>query len=200
MMRVCMLASAAALGFVAMTSTASAQDSDMARSGVQFGIMGGVAFPTGDGTDGVSTGYNIAGVVGFNPAMFPFGMRLDVAYTSLPFDSDNTAIGDGDVKIIGAWLNALLKFPATSVSPYVLAAPGFANFKADIENADSESETKFAAQFGGGIMVNLSGIATNIEAKYVTLFTEGERLAYVPVTVGIMFGGGGRGGSMGSRK
>ena len=188
-MRVRMFASAAALGFVAMTSTASAQDSDMARSGVQFGIMGGVAFPTGDGTDGVSTGYNIAGVVGFNPAMFPFGMRLDVGYTSLPFDTDDSGL-EGDVKIIGSWLNAILKFPATSVSPYILAAPGFANIKADVENVDSESETKFAAQFGGGVMVNLAGMATNLEAKYVTVFTEGERSNFVPITVGILFGGG----------
>ena len=200
MVRLRMIASAAALGLAAMTSTAGAQDSEMARSGVQFGIMGGVAFPTGDGTDGVSTGYNIAGVLGFNPAMFPFGMRLDAAYTSLPFDTDNTDIGDGDVKIIGAWLNAILKLPASSISPYLLAAPGFANFKADVENVDSESETKFAAQFGGGIMLNLSGLATNLEAKYVTLFTEGERLAYIPITLGIMFGGGGSSTSMGSRK
>ena len=198
MMRVRMIASAAALGLAAMTSTASAQDSDMARSGVQFGIMGGVAFATGDDTDGLGTGYNIAGVVGFNPAMFPFGMRLDVAYTSLPFDTDDTG-AEGDVKVIGGWLNALLKFPATSVSPYVLAAPGVANIKADVENFDSESETKFAAQFGGGIMLNLSGLATNLEAKYVTIFTENDRSSYIPITVGIMFGGGG-GGSMGRTK
>ena len=198
MMRVRMIASAAALGLVAMTSTASAQDSNGARSGVQFGIMAGAAFATGDTGDGLGTGYNIAGVVGFNPAMFPFGMRLDVAYTSLPFDTDVSG-AEGDVKIIGAWLNAILKFPSTSVSPYILAAPGFANIKADVENFDSESETKFAAQFGGGIMLNLSGLATNLEAKYVTLFTENERSNYIPITVGIMFGGGG-GESMGSRK
>lgn len=189
MMRVRMIASAAALGLAAMTSTASAQDSEMARSGAQFGIMGGAAFATGDGSEGLGTGYNITGVVGFNPAMFPFGMRLDVAYTSLPFDTDDTSL-EGDVKIIGGWLNALLKFPATSVSPYILAAPGFANIKADVENVDSESESKFAAQFGGGILVNLAGMATNIEAKYVTIFTDETRSSYVPITVGIMFGGG----------
>jgi len=197
MMRVRMIASAAALGLAAMTSTASAQDSEMARSGVQFGIMGGVAFATGDGSESLGSGYNIAGVVGFNPAMFPFGMRLDVAYTSLPFDTDDLGL-EGDVKVIGAWLNAILKFPATSISPYVVAAPGFANIKADVENVDSDSETKFAAQFGGGVMLNLSGIATNLEAKYVTIITDDQRSSYIPVTVGIMFGGGG--GSMSRTK
>ncbi|MGI9077806.1 MAG: hypothetical protein ACR2G6_10865 [Gemmatimonadaceae bacterium] len=189
MMRVRMIASAAALGLVAMASTAGAQDSDMSRSGVQFGIMGGAAFATGDGSESLGTGYNITGALGFNPAMFPFGMRLDVGYTSLPFDTDDLGL-EGDVKIIGSWLNAILKFPATSVSPYILAAPGFANIKADVENLDSESETKFAAQFGGGVMVNLAGMATNLEAKYVTVFTEGERSNFVPITVGILFGGG----------
>lgn len=182
-------AAALALGIFA-ASNADAQATSSASSGMQFGLSGGVAMPMGDLGDIASTGFAIGGHLGFNPASMPFGIRADVAFNRFSLDSD---IADGNVRAIGAMLNAIIKVPTqSSVAPYLVAGPGIYNAKLDVDGCGDEcdGETKVALQGGAGLQFNLSGLTPNLEVKYVTIFTDEERVSFLPITFGINFGGG----------
>lgn len=183
------IVSAVALG--TMTVAAAAQStSSTGGSGVTFGVGGGLAQPVGTLNDGTKTGFDVHGMLGFNPASIPFGMRVDVGYNQFGFDGV-----DGNFKIVSGTANALLKIPATSIAPYVLGGLGIFNAKADAGGFGSSSETKFGINVGGGLQFNLSGMSTHLEAKYVNIFTSGDHAAYIPITFGVMFGGGSASGS-----
>lgn len=177
---------ASAVGAMMLASAAVAQNTT-GGSGVQFGVGGGLAMPMGNLGDFTGTGFDVHGMLGFNPAALPFGLRVDVGYNQFGFKDE---FGDGNFKIISGTANALLKIPATSISPYVIGGLGIFNAKADAPDVENESETKFGFQLGGGLQFNLSGMATHLEAKYVNVMTEGESASYIPITFGIMFGGG----------
>ena len=187
-------ASAIALASLVLVTGAAAQNAATAGAGMQFGIGGGLSMPMGDFGDAVETGFNVHGMLGFNPAMIPFGVRLDVGYDRWGFKGD--ADIDGSFSSISGALDAIFKLPGTSVSPYILAGPGLNHLKADFDDdlgdddLVDESQTKFSINAGGGIQFNLAGMATHLEAKVVNIFTEGEATRYIPITFGVMFGGG----------
>jgi opacity protein-like surface antigen len=179
------IASTLTLGTMMLASAAAAQNTT-GGAGVQFGVGGGLAMPIGDFGEGLGMGFDVHGMLGFNPAALPFGMRVDVGFNQFGFEDE---FGDGNFRIISGTANALLKIPATSISPYVIGGLGVFNGKADVEGA--EGSTRFGINVGGGLQFNLSGMATHLEAKYVNVFFEGESGAYIPITFGIMFGGAG---------
>lgn len=51
----------------------------------------------------------------------------------------------------------------------------------------SDSETKFGLNGGVGVELPLSGISAFGEVRFVSVFTEGSHLNYIPITVGIRF-------------
>ncbi|MDQ3698181.1 MAG: porin family protein [Gemmatimonadota bacterium] len=181
-----------ALGTLVAASSATAQATSSAASGMQFGISGGLVQPVGDFGDAAKTGFTIAGHLGFNPAALPFGLRADVSLSQFGLDDefgDFLEIDDADHRVIGGALNAIFKLPGAAASPYLLAGPGIYNGKLTCDGCPDGS-TKFALQGGGGVQFNLSGMTTNLEAKYVNVFTEGSSTSFIPVTFGINFGGG----------
>jgi hypothetical protein len=187
---------ALALGTVVAASSAAAQGTGTTSTaavdqGVTFGVGGGIAIPSGDMSSVVKTGFNVTGMLGFNPAMLPFGLRADVSYNRFGFDSNKTGGVTGNSSLFGGALNGLFKLPAASITPYVLAGPGFYHVSASADNGGgSTSENKFAVQGGAGIQANLAGMTTHLEAKIVNIFTSGSSARFFPITVGIMFGGG----------
>ena len=178
------IASALTLGSIMLASAAAAQTTT-GGAGVQFGVGAGLAMPTGDFGQGSKSGFDIHGMLGFNPAALPFGVRVDVGYSRFGFEG-----GRGNTSIISGTGNALLKIPATSIAPYVIGGLGVFNAKTSIDDLGSGSSTRFGINVGGGLQFNLSGMATHLEAKYVNIFAEGGSVAYIPITFGIMFGGG----------
>lgn len=181
---------ALALGVFA-ASSANAQATSSAGAGVQFGVSAGLAAPTGDLADGAKSGYNVNGHLGFSPAAIPFGLRVDVGYTHMGLEEGV----DGSVSAINGTLNALFKIPMSgSVTPYVLAGPGVYNVKAKVDDLDiDESTTGFGFDAGAGLQFNLSGMTTNLEAAYVSAFTDKDKFGMdkanmFRVTFGMMFG------------
>lgn len=170
------------MALVSLPFEARAQVSTVVKP-VQFGIAAGVAIPTSDLSDLVSTGFNGTVTVGLNPAMIPLGIRIDGAYNQF---SIKDAIGNGDVKFISVTGNLVYKLQGASFSPYAIGGAGLYNASLDVPGFPTDSENKFGWNLGGGISIPLSGFDTFIEARYHQVQTD-TPLKYIPITFGIMF-------------
>lgn len=172
----------AGMVLVSLPFEARAQVSTVAKP-VQFGIAGGVALPTSDLSDVVSTGYNGTVTVGFSPAMIPLGIRIDGAYNHFAI-KDN--VGTGNIHFGSVTGNLVYKIPGATVSPYAIGGAGWYNAAVDLPGLGTGSENKFGWNLGGGITMPLSGFSTFIEARYNQVQTD-TPLKFVPITFGIMF-------------
>jgi opacity protein-like surface antigen len=145
-----------------------------------FGIHVGPAVPVGDFGKGSSTGFQAGVELGFTPATLPIGIRIDGDFNHFGFEG-----GGGNNRIISGTANAVFSLPAAAISPYLIGGLGMFNGKTTISaggvNA-SGSSTEFGFQVGGGLRFALAGLATAIEAKYVTVNADGGNLSYIPIT------------------
>lgn len=177
-----------ALAALAFTATAaSAQDMMTAARPVTFGISAGVAIPTGDFGKAVKTGYQVAGHLGFIPAMLPVGLRFDGTWGQNDSDMTNPKVTSKIWSVAG---NAILQVPGMMMaSPYLLGGLGYYNLGSNVSGAKSEGGIGFQA--GVGTKFHLAGFATFAEAKWTT-FQVGDgadkaRINVIPITFGIMF-------------
>ena len=168
-----------AAGAIALCATAASAQS--ARP-VSFGITGGASVPTGDVGDGLETGYNFGGLLQITPAISPLGLRLEGGYHSFDFDG-----GNGNTRLVTGIANGVVRFPGQIVRPYLIAGVGAYNVGGEIAGVDLDSETNVGLNGGVGIDIPLSGLSTFVEARYHTVFRDGENMNLVPVTVGIRF-------------
>ena len=175
---------------VVMTATlamAASAPAAQAQNPVSFGIAAGASIPMGDlGDDFAKTGFHGMATLGFTPAMLPFGMRIDGMYNQLSLED---AIGDANVRILGANANAIISIPSTLTSPYLIGGVGVYNSKISSDDIDLETdgETDFGINVGIGIKFNLTGFGTFAEIRYHNIFSEGESTQFLPITFGIMF-------------
>jgi opacity protein-like surface antigen len=56
-----------------------------------------------------------------------------------------------------------------------------------VTESGSDSETKFGLNGGAGIEFGLSGLATFVEARFHSVFTEDSKTNFVPISFGIKF-------------
>lgn len=163
------------LAAVAVSSKADAQDMVGMRS-VTFSVAAGASFPTGDYGDFYDTGFNVIGTLGLQPASMPVGLRFDAAYNS--FGSSGPTM-----KIISGTANAVLTTSnMNGVKPYLIGGVGVYNAK-----VGGNGETKFGLNGGGGIDFPLSGFNTYVEARFHSIFTDGDNLNFIPLVFGIRF-------------
>lgn len=170
-------AAALALSALAFAPSANAQ--------ARFGLAAGLAVPTGDFGDFLSSGFNVEGSAEFRPATMPFGIRADVSYSRFGVDED---FGDGNVTAFGGALNALFQMAGIAATPYIVVGPTITNVSSD-DDSDDDSETKIGAQGGIGVKFPLSGFTSKIEARYHTIFTEEENFNMFIINFGILSGG-----------
>ncbi|MEP6571929.1 MAG: outer membrane beta-barrel protein [Gemmatimonadota bacterium] len=176
------------VGLVGTVAATSAQAQAGATSRANFGFGGGVTFPVGDFHTGFKTGWNAQAMFGFVLPSLPIELRVDGQYNQ---NSIKPGLGTGKAKTFGALGNAVYHFgaPAMPFRPYVIGGLGFYNVKFS-GSAGSASETKFA--LGGGLGANF-GVGTLhafAEARYISAFTSGSHTNFIPITVGLRFGGG----------
>ncbi|MDQ6828538.1 MAG: porin family protein [Gemmatimonadota bacterium] len=181
-------------------TTAQAQGSG---SGVTIGAGGGATFATGTTGDGLNTGWNGMAFVGFNVPMIPVGLRVDGLYTHNGFKGC-TGSCSGDAHTFGGNLNAMFGFPmeGTGFSPYITGGVGIANVSASVNNTtllgsrqgsiaaaagDNGSETKFAWNVGAGVNFQLMSLALFVEARYLSILTDGGSTNLIPITLGVSF-------------
>ena len=173
---------AAALAGVALISfEARAQ---IAPKSVQFGVAAGAAIPVGDLADGANTGFNVTGILGFQPTMIPLGVRIDGAYNHFSAKG-----GGGNAHFTSVTGNLVYKMPSTSFSPYIIGGAGWYQAAVTVTGFGTLSENHFGWNAGGGITMPLSGFETFLEARYnqVQMSSGVPSQKFVPITFGVMF-------------
>ncbi len=176
--------SLAAVGVLALVTAASAH----AQSPASFGLGGGITIPAGSTSDGLKTGWHGLALVDFKPQTSPVGFRIDAMYSDLKFKG-----GGGKDQMIDGTGNILYSFPVsaeTKIRPYVLGGGGIYNIKAkDDLLGTSVSTTKFGINAGAGFDFPVSGATIFAEARFHNVFVTGSDFKFIPITVGVKFGG-----------
>lgn len=187
---------------VALPATLSAQQSRP----VSIGVSGGVSLPMGDLSDGFSPGFNVGGHVAIKPASWSnLSLRIDGTYDRFSSKDEVEILGlSSNLSNIGITGNLVFAFPQSSpavVRPYVLGGAGAYISKVTVESngtslsGSSGNETNVGIQGGVGIMFNLSGFTTFLEAKFVNVFSNSDdnssnsasSARWIPITFGVRF-------------
>ncbi len=177
------------LVFLLVASPAQAQDGGTA---VEFGIGGGLAIPTGDFGDFAKTGFDGIALVSIVPASIPVGFQIDGNFGRF---SDDTPL-DQKVQLIYGTGNIVYNFQTAEGSkfrPYLIGGGGVYNidFKGDDVPTGIDSETKFGINAGAGFNFSAGNAGLFIEGRFHTVFTEGSNTSFIPINIGIRFGGRG---------
>jgi opacity protein-like surface antigen len=158
-----------------------------AHAQVGVGVSAGLSMPTGDFADTFKSGYSVNGLIGFAMPLSPIGFRGEVGYNS--WDGKSGTLGDGTTaSSLSGTANVVLQVPGMIVAkPYVIGGLGYHRMKLDAGALGDDTQSKMGWNVGGGVNFGLGTLATMVEARYVTVNTEGGSTHYVPITFGIMF-------------
>jgi hypothetical protein len=194
------LTGAAVLGFSLLASGAvAAQDQDVVRSPIQFGVMGGATIPVGDFKNVVKTGWNAGALLNFGFANSPVQLRVDGSWNQMNY---KCALCDGEkLRLLDATADAVFAFGTKSPAQfYVLGGVGVYNFKntGDNNNFDfsSGSTTKFGLNGGVGVKFTAGPVAPFVEARYHYVFSgnnlsnpdgQSSKFQMIPISVGVTF-------------
>lgn len=165
---------AVALALAASSAPAAAQ--------INVSLGGGPSFPVGDLGDVADMGFN--GLIGAEVVvpMVPFGVRIDGMINQFGF----TDVEDVDLRVLSGTVNAMLRIPMVAASPYLIGGIGVYNSDmGDVGDLDIPSETDLGANIGIGVRFGLSGLAVFGEARMHNIFTDGESIRFIPVTLGL---------------
>jgi hypothetical protein len=173
-------AAVTAIGLLAIGSVASAQATTILKP-IQFGVAAGGSIPLSDFGKGYSTGYNVTGTVGVNPAGLPVGFRIDGAYNQF----GAKGVSSINAKIASITGNAVYNMSGLEMTPYLIGGVGY--YRASSSVAGSESSSNFGVNAGAGLRIPLTGFSVFIEARYNHFTDNGGSTSYVPVTVGVLF-------------
>jgi len=158
-----------------------------ARAQAGVGVSAGISIPTGDFGKAVKSGYSVNGLVGFSMPLSPIGFRGEVGYNS--WDGKSGTLADGvTTSSLSGTANIVLQVPMMVVAkPYVIGGIGYHHMKSDAGALGNSTDNKMGWNVGGGLKFGLGTLNTMLEARYITVNTEGSSTHYVPVTFGIMF-------------
>jgi hypothetical protein len=192
------LTGAAVLGFAVLASS-SASAQQVSRSPIQFGVMGGASFPTGDFNDLLKTGWNAGALLNFGFSNSPVALRVDGSWNQ--FNFKNIDSGSPHFRVIDATADAVFSFGSKSPAQfYILGGAGVYNFKVtgDDNNFDfsSGSTTKFGLNGGVGVKFTAGPVAPFVEARYHYVFSgdsfnndnsNSSKFQMIPISVGLTF-------------
>ncbi len=175
---------ALALGMLVSTSALHAQ-------GAEFSLGGGVDLPLGDFDDVAKLGFHGLAGVSVVPANWPVGIQVDGNYSQFKRD----APGDVKFKFIYGTANLVYKFKTPEESrfrPYLIGGGGVYNRKAKGDALGvtfDESETKFGINAGAGFDIKAGSAGLFVEGRFHDVFTTGSNTTFIPLTIGVRFGG-----------
>lgn len=157
-----------------------------AHAQVGVGVSAGLSMPTGDFGDAFKSGYSVNGLVGVTMPMSPVGFRGEVGYNS--WDGKSGVANGVTASSLSGTANVVLQVPGMIVAkPYVIGGLGYHRMKIDAGGLGNDSQSKLGWNVGGGLNFGLGTLSTMLEARYVTVNTDGGSTHYVPITFGIMF-------------
>jgi hypothetical protein len=179
------------LGAVLMATAGAAP---AVAQGAKFSVGGGLTLPLGDFGDDASTGFHGLAAVGFQPANLPVGFQIDGMYQRFGFDNVPDDF-DANFQIINGTANVVYTFTTAEEStfhPYLIGGVGLYNFKATGDDVpDLGSETDFGINAGAGFDFQAGNVGLFVEGRFHNVFSDPENLNFIPISVGVRFGGGG---------
>jgi opacity protein-like surface antigen len=166
--------------------------------GVEFSLGGGIGFPMGNFDDVAKLGWHGLAGLSFVPTGWPVGIQIDGQYQQYKLDED--VVGGGSLKdrLIMGTANVVYKFKTSEEStfrPYLIGGGGVYNVKvtgdSDIGGVidTDNSETKFGLNGGAGFDFKAGSAGLFIEGRFHNVFTSGENLQFIPITIGVRLGG-----------
>jgi hypothetical protein len=158
-----------------------------AQMPLEFGVGAGISIPSGTTNDGLKTGWHGTALVQFKPVASPVGFQVDASYHQMGFDG-----GGGKDQVISGTANAVYTFsvaPETQFRPYLIGGAGVYNIKAKPDLGSSFSDTKFGINIGAGFNFKTSGVGLFVESRFHNVFVPGSDFHFIPITVGVRFGG-----------
>lgn len=188
---------AAVLGFTIFAST-GARAQAVPSNPIQFGVMGGVSFPTSDFKDVIKTGWNAGALLNIGFATSPVALRIDGQFNQFDFKEQSGP----HYRVIDGTADAVFNFGSTSMAKlYLIGGAGVYNLKItnpgeSLSDFNTNSVTKFGLNGGAGLKLNLPGISPFIEARYHYVFLSGNdfannganpKLQMIPISVGLTF-------------
>lgn len=157
-----------------------------AQAQVRFGVGGGLLMPMGDYGTADKMGFTVGAGAVIPVGTAPVGVRIEGSFSTTSHDG----IG-GKSKILGGMASLVYSFTgAGSVTPYVLAGLGYYNVKVDVTGFGSFDESKVGFGGGGGIRFPVGSASLFAEARYMNISTTGSSTTFMPIIVGVSFGGG----------
>ena len=174
---------AVALGMLVGTSALHAQ-------GAEFSLGGGVDLPLGDFDKVAKLGFHGLAGVSVVPANSPVGIQVDGSYSQL---KDDALLNVDKYQLIYGTANVVYKFKTSEESrfrPYLIGGGGVYNFKSkgDATGIDA-SETKFGFNAGAGFDIKTGSAGLFVEGRFHDVFTTGPNVKFIPLTIGVRFGG-----------
>ncbi|HEX6615252.1 MAG TPA: outer membrane beta-barrel protein [Gemmatimonadales bacterium] len=191
-MRVPKTVAALALGLLVSASPLKAQ-------GAEFSLGGGLGIPLSDFDDVAKLGWHGLAGVSFIPTGWPVGIQIDGQYHQ--FKLDNDVVGPGNLKdrLILGTANIVYKFKTSEESrfrPYLIGGGGVYNLKttgsSDVGSVidTDNSETKFGLNAGAGFDFKAGSAGLFVEGRFHDVFfSDTPDLQFIPITIGVRFGG-----------
>jgi opacity protein-like surface antigen len=183
-MRIPEAVAALAMGMLLSASALHAQ-------GAEFSLGGGIDLPLGDFDDAAKLGFHGLAGVSVVPTNWPVGIQVDGNYSQ--FSDDTPA--DVKFQLIYGTADLVYKFKTseeTKFRPYLIGGGGVYNFKVkgdDVPAGIDDSETKFGLNAGAGFDFKAGSAGLFIEGRFHDVFTTGSNTTFIPITIGVRFGG-----------
>ncbi|HEU5041218.1 MAG TPA: hypothetical protein VFT84_10375 [Gemmatimonadales bacterium] len=155
-----------------------------------FAIGGGVAVPLGDFDDASKLSWHGTAAVRILPQNLPVGFQVDGNFDRL---SDESAFDIKSQLIYGTG-NVIYRFQTsegTRFQPYLIGGGGVYNLDAKGDDVPTgvDSQTKFGLNAGAGFDFDVGAAALFLEGRFHNVFTDGSDTQFLPLAVGVRFGG-----------
>jgi len=176
------------VGFAAVVSAivvVSVSASARAQSGLSVGANAGVAFPAGDISNSVNTGYTVAVTLGAQSKGDPLGFRAEGSFTEFGWSGGF----DAKHRIVAGTANLTYDLmPSGTSALYAIGGAGIYGSYDNGPAGPTSRQTSPGFNVGAGYRFALSGFNCYIEGRYH--YTTGGSIGndhYVPVTFGLQF-------------
>ena len=155
----------------------------------QFAIGGGVASPLGNFDDVSKMGLHGLAAISFKPATMPVGIQVDGNFAQF---ADTFSTTNLKARMLFATGNVVYTFKTAAASrlhPYLIGGVGVYNSKVTGTGAPTGSTTDLGVNGGAGFNIAAGAASVFVEGRFHDVFTSGSSTQFVPLTVGLRFGG-----------
>ncbi len=183
--------------FAALALAAPARAQRLDERAISFGIGGGASAPLGDARSSYLPGFDGDALVRLDLGALPLAVRADFTYQN--FELRHSVIpagagGGGTGTLLGGVGALQVYLRRGGVRPYLLAGAGAYSVRTEYDAATlaTQSETRFGARGGAGVMLTFGSLLLYAEAAvdHVAPRTGApveSAIDVVPMTVGVIF-------------